>query len=74
MAKNGTVKWFNDRKGYGFINIEENPNEDIFVHYSNIDEEGYRKLAEGQSVEFEYVLTERGPVANHVKKIEKESK
>jgi len=52
----GTVKWFNARKGYGFIGHEEG--EDVFVHYSSIDMEGYRRLDEGQLVEFSI---EEGP-------------
>ncbi|HEY62507.1 MAG: cold shock domain-containing protein [Anaerolineales bacterium] len=52
----GTVKWFNARKGYGFIGYEEG--EDVFVHYSSIDMEGYRRLDEGQKVEFSI---EEGP-------------
>jgi CspA family cold shock protein len=52
----GTVKWFNARKGYGFIGREEG--EDVFVHFSAIDMEGYRRLDEGQSVEF---VIEEGP-------------
>lgn len=52
----GTVKWFNARKGYGFIGRDEG--EDVFVHFSAIDMEGYRRLDEGQSVEF---AIEEGP-------------
>ena len=52
----GTVKWFNGEKGYGFLAREGGP--DVFVHYSAIDSEGYRKLQEGQKVEF---AIEKGP-------------
>lgn len=55
--KTGTVKWFNARKGYGFIGLEEG-GEDIFVHYSAIQGEGFLKLEEGQQVEFSI---EEGP-------------
>lgn len=66
MAK-GTVKWFNDRKGYGFINQEEG--EDIFVHYSSIDAPGFKSLSEGDVVVFEVAESERGPEAKNVKKM-----
>lgn len=64
--KQGTVKWFNAEKGFGFIEIEgEN---DVFVHFSAINQEGYKSLEEGQAVEFEVVEGDRGPqVANVVK-------
>ena len=54
--ENGTVKWFNDGKGYGFISREVG--EDVFVHHSSIEGEGFRSLSEGQEVEFD---TEQGP-------------
>lgn len=54
----GRVKWFNNEKGYGFIEYKEN--EDIFVHYSAINSEGYKTLAEGQYVEFKLVNTTKG--------------
>ncbi len=60
----GTVKWFNDSKGYGFITREEGS--DIFVHYSALGGDGYRTLAEGQSVEFELVETDKGQQASAV--------
>ncbi|MDU1478270.1 MAG: cold-shock protein [Staphylococcus epidermidis] len=57
--KQGTVKWFNAEKGFGFIEVEgEN---DVFVHFSAINQEGYKSLEEGQSVEFEVVEGDRGP-------------
>ncbi|MFQ3906110.1 cold-shock protein [Staphylococcus sp. Mo2-7] len=59
--KQGTVKWFNAEKGFGFIEVEgEN---DVFVHFSAINQEGYKSLEEGQSVEFEVVEGDRGPQA-----------
>ena len=60
----GKVKWFNNDKGYGFI--EYKTNEDIFVHYSSILSEGYRTLVEGQYVEFEWVETDKGLQAKNV--------
>lgn len=54
----GKVKWFNNEKGYGFI--EYTDNEDIFVHYSAIRQEGYKSLEEGQTVEFKLLETEKG--------------
>jgi CspA family cold shock protein len=63
----GKVKWFNADKGYGFINRGEG--EDIFVHYSQIMENGYRSLEEGQEVRFDLAHTERGLQAKKVYKI-----
>jgi CspA family cold shock protein len=60
----GTVKWFNDSKGFGFI--ERANGGDVFVHYSAITAEGFRSLAEGQAVEFEVVQGEKGPAAENV--------
>jgi CspA family cold shock protein len=65
MAK-GTVKWFNDQKGYGFIAPESGP--DVFVHFSAIQEEGFKSLAEGQAVEFEVVQGPKGPQAANVRR------
>jgi CspA family cold shock protein len=63
MAK-GTVKWFNDAKGYGFIS--RSSGEDVFVHFTSIQGEGFRTLAEGDEVEFELRETERGLQAANV--------
>ena len=63
----GKVKWFDAEKGFGFINRGEG--EDIFVHYSQIQEEGYRSLEEGQEVRFELAQTSRGLQARNVVKI-----
>ncbi len=63
----GTVKWFNATKGYGFISTEEG--EDVFVHYSAIQTDGYKTLEEGESVEFEIVQGEKGPQATNVVKL-----
>ncbi|MBQ1286084.1 MAG: cold shock domain-containing protein [Lachnospiraceae bacterium] len=66
MAK-GTVKWFNNQKGYGFICDEEG--KDIFVHFSGLNMEGYKTLAEGENVEFDVVEGEKGPQAVNVTKL-----
>lgn len=63
----GTVKWFNNQKGYGFIS-DENGN-DVFVHYSGLDMEGYKTLEEGQAVEFDVVDGNKGSQAVHVKRV-----
>ena len=65
--KQGTVKWFNSEKGFGFIEVEgEN---DVFVHFSAIQGEGYKSLDEGQAVEFEIIDGNRGPQAANVVKL-----
>ena len=61
----GTVKWFNDEKGYGFIAQEAGP--DVFVHHSEIDAQGFRSLVEGQHVEFELGQGQKGPQATAVR-------
>jgi CspA family cold shock protein len=63
----GTVKWFNDAKGYGFITPEQG-GKDLFVHHSNIEGEGYRSLAEGQQVEFSIGQGPKGEFATEVSK------
>jgi cold shock protein len=67
MAEQGTVKWFNDAKGYGFIVRENGP--DVFVHHASIVAEGFRTLAEGDRVEFDVVQGPKGLQAEHVRKI-----
>jgi len=62
----GTVKWFNNAKGYGFIGREDGP--DVFVHYSAISVEGYKSLQEGDPVEFEITQGQKGPQAANVTK------
>lgn len=64
MAR-GTVKWFNDSKGYGFIERDDGE-DDVFVHYSSIQMDGFKTLEEGQEVEFELATGERGPHAANV--------
>ncbi|NCO65499.1 MAG: cold-shock protein [Candidatus Aquicultor secundus] len=63
----GTVKWFSAEKGYGFI--EQDSGDDVFVHFSAIQEDGYRALSEGQKVAFEIVEGDRGPQAANVQKM-----
>ena len=67
MRESGVVKWFNDAKGYGFI--EREGKEDVFVHYTAVEGSGFRTLAEGQAVEFDVVEGPKGKqAANVVKK------
>ena len=67
MQFKGKVKWFNASKGYGFIQREEGP--DVFVHFSAIEDQGYKTLEEGQEVEFDIVETPKGPQASKVVRI-----
>ncbi len=66
MAK-GRVKWFDNRKGWGFITQEDC--EDVFVHYRNLDGDGFRSLEEGQEVEFELAQGDKGPYAEKVRPV-----
>jgi cold shock protein len=68
MRLTGTVKWFNDAKGFGFI-TPENGGKDLFVHHSAIEAQGFRSLEEGQRVEFEVVQGQKGPAADKVTKL-----
>jgi CspA family cold shock protein len=64
----GKVKWFNNNKGYGFIE-QDNGRPDVFVHYSAIQEDGYKSLKEGQIVEFDLIEGPKGPQAENVSKV-----
>ena len=64
----GTVKWFNDSKGYGFITPSDG-SADVFVHHSEIQMDGFKTLAEGQEVEFEVSQGQKGPRATNVKPV-----
>ena len=66
MSTKGTVKWFSASKGFGFIAREEGP--DVFVHFSEIQDEGYKTLSEGDEVTFEVIDSPKGPKAAHVVK------
>jgi CspA family cold shock protein len=68
MRTTGTVKWFNDAKGFGFI-TPDNGQKDCFVHHSAIQSQGFRSLAEGERVEFEVVDGKKGPAAENVTKV-----
>ncbi len=68
MRTTGTVKWFNDAKGFGFISPVEGER-DCFVHYSAIEGEGFRSLSEGDEVEFEMVNGPKGPAAENVTRV-----
>jgi CspA family cold shock protein len=63
----GTVKWFNNEKGYGFIAVDGG--EDVFVHFSSIEMDGYKSLEDGQRVEFEITQGQKGPQADRVRLI-----
>ncbi|MCI7276531.1 MAG: cold shock domain-containing protein [Lachnospiraceae bacterium] len=65
--QNGTVKWFNNQKGYGFLSDSEG--KDIFVHYSNLNMDGFKTLEEGQAVEFEVINGAKGLQAVNVSKL-----
>jgi len=67
MAIEGTIKWFNEKKGFGFIQREGGP--DVFVHFSSIAGEGFKTLAEGEKVEFDIEEGGKGPKAVNVRKI-----
>jgi len=68
MIYTGTVKWFDAKKGYGFIEREDG--DDVFVHFSAIQDEGFKTLEDGEEVEFEIVEGDRGPQAAEVVRVE----
>lgn len=68
MSTTGTVKWFNDTKGFGFITPEDG-GKDCFVHHSSIQGSGFKSLSEGDQVEFDVVQGQKGPAAENVRKV-----
>jgi CspA family cold shock protein len=68
VVARGKVKWFNDQKGFGFI--EQDNGQDVFVHYSSIKEQGFKTLAEGDVVEFDVVAGPKGPKAENVVRVQ----
>ncbi len=68
MKMEGKVKWFDEKKGWGFIQKEDGS--DVFVHYSAIQDNGFKTLADGQTVEFEIIQGPKGPQASNVSKLQ----
>jgi CspA family cold shock protein len=68
-VKTGTIKWFDNKKGFGFI-VGEEGQRDIFVHYSSIAGDGFRSLRDGERVEYELVDSDKGPQAANVRRVE----
>ncbi len=69
MTVKGRVKWFNNQKGYGFIEVDNVIDDDIFVHYSAINQDGYKSLSEGDVVEFTLIETIKGKQAINVQEV-----
>ena len=70
MRTKGTVKWFNETKGFGFI-VPDDGSKDCFVHHSAIKGQGFKTLIEGEKVEFDIVDGQKGPAAENVERLEK---
>ncbi len=68
MSKTGKIKWFNDAKGFGFVTPDDG-SKDVFVHFSSIQGEGFKSLAEGDKIEFDVQESDKGPKAANVRKI-----
>ena len=68
MSKTGKIKWFNDAKGFGFVTPDDG-SKDVFVHFSSIQGEGFKSLAEGDKIEFEVQESDKGPKAANVQVI-----
>ena len=68
MSQTGKIKWFNDAKGFGFVTPDDG-SKDVFVHFSSIQGEGFKSLAEGDKIEFEVQESEKGPKAANVRKV-----
>jgi cold shock protein len=68
MSKTGKIKWFNDAKGFGFVTPDDG-SKDVFVHFSSIQGEGFKSLAEGDKIEFDVQESDKGPKAANVRKV-----
>jgi CspA family cold shock protein len=68
MSQTGKIKWFNDAKGFGFVTPDDG-SKDVFVHFSSIQGEGFKSLAEGDRIEFDVQPSDKGPKAANVRKI-----
>ncbi len=68
MSKTGKMKWFNDAKGFGFVTPDDG-SKDVFVHFSSIQGDGFKSLAEGDKIEFDVQDSDKGPKAANVRKI-----